>query len=571
MSNEENIHTTEKSMEDEEELNGTKQQKEQGSSTLQEETNGCLNSVSSKDDHANYQKQEAISLNGMTAVIINGDGHPSSSEAKEDPTTMRTYEGGGPFAIELDERDQAEVVIKSAKERLRDKVFVPRNSLLTDLYQVSHFNTIYHIFIAFLVILVLHTLVYDFVESGRINLGLGPITAGFGKFHYASLIWFSMLFSTLGAYAVFGIWVRMRRTFRKAHLNRLWNIGGFTSFVLYQCIFMALVIQVLLRLDLPPASSVVVLAEMTRFIMKFHAFVRSNMRRLSDIDKILKATNQAQPNHSEAKLELSFSHYIYFLFVPVLVYRDEYPRTERIRWSVVFQHVLEIVGIIFYISFLLERFLMPLFQDIGKEQTSLVHLILNIFRSIVPASLIYMCLFYCMLHSWMNTLAELLQFADRLFYRDWWNASSFPDYIRAWNVIVYDWLYTYVYKDSAEHWFKNCRPLAMVLVFTLSAFYHEVILAFAFQFFYPVMFMQFAIIGLILMFSMKNFGKSLGNIFLWTLLLFGSGILLSLYSMEYYARRNCPISDRSLSGYLTPVSWSCNGIFGNTNWTVSDP
>ena len=34
-----------------------------------------------------------------------------------------------------------------------------------------------------------------------------------------------------------------------------------------------------------------------------------------------------------------------------------------------------------------------------------------------------------------------------LFTQDWWNSSNFAGYYRTWNVVVHDWLYSYIYKD----------------------------------------------------------------------------------------------------------------------------
>lgn len=50
--------------------------------------------------------------------------------------------------------------------KLQDKVFVARNSYLTDLFEISHFRTIYNIFIVMLMILFLNTAVHDFIETG---------------------------------------------------------------------------------------------------------------------------------------------------------------------------------------------------------------------------------------------------------------------------------------------------------------------------------------------------------------------------------------------------------------------
>jgi hypothetical protein len=34
--------------------------------------------------------------------------------------------------------------------------------------------------------------------------------------------------------------------------------------------------------------------------------------------------------------------------------------------------------------------------------------------------------------------------------QDWWNSTSFANYYRTWNIVVHDWLYTYVYKDASR-------------------------------------------------------------------------------------------------------------------------
>ncbi|XP_065087172.1 sterol O-acyltransferase 1-like [Ochlerotatus camptorhynchus] len=449
--------------------------------------------------------------------------------------------------------------------KLPDKVFMARNSLLTDLFEVKHIKTIYHIFLVILIIMFLNTVVHDFVDRGSINLGLRPIVAGFGKFHTTLALWGCMQLSVLCVYPCFFLWAHVRKIFKTNQYRKIWDLCSIFGVALFQCSFVTLVIKTVLHLDFPPASSVAVLMEMTRFVMKVHAFVRSNIPRA--LASSGKTSTEDKPPH--AVIVPSFGKFLYFLFAPTLVYRDEYPRTKRIRWSVVFRHMLEVVGVIFYISFIFERFLTPLFDRFGGAEISSGKFVLALFGSIMPASLSFLCGFYCLLHAWFNASSELLRFADRMFYRDWWNASSFAEYIRSWNVVVHDWLYTYIYKDSVEHVFKNCNALATVLVFTASAVFHEVILAFAFRFFYPVMFVQFEFMGLLLMFLTRNLSKDTGNILLWFMLCIGNGIQMSLYNIEYYARRNCPVSGESLVDYMIPVSWTCHGISHNPNWTFS--
>ena len=93
-------------------------------------------------------------------------------------------------------------------------------------------------------------------------------------------------------------------------------------------------------------------------------------------------------------------------------------------------------------------------------------------------ALVLFLAFFALLHCWLNAFAEMLRFADRMFYKvrwigitvyslkpercdlrryfesilvlllqDWWNSTSFANYYRTWNVVVHDWLYYYVYRD----------------------------------------------------------------------------------------------------------------------------
>lgn len=56
---------------------------------------------------------------------------------------------------------------QTRKGHLPDKHFMERNSLLTDLFEVKHIQTIYHIFLAILFGLVVNTGAYDLLHKGQ--------------------------------------------------------------------------------------------------------------------------------------------------------------------------------------------------------------------------------------------------------------------------------------------------------------------------------------------------------------------------------------------------------------------
>jgi sterol O-acyltransferase len=79
--------------------------------------------------------------------------------------------------------------------------------------------------------------------------------------------------------------------------------------------------------------------------------------------------------------------------------------------------------------------------------------------------------------------------------QDWWNSTSFSAYYRTWNVVVHDWLYTYIYKDFSETLMPNNRIMPKLMVFAVSALFHEYVLTFAFRYFYPVLLLMFGGVG----------------------------------------------------------------------------
>jgi hypothetical protein len=65
---------------------------------------------------------------------------------------------------------------------------------------------------------------------------------------------------------------------------------------------------------------------------------------------------------------------------------------------------------------------------------------LNIFERIlklaIPNIYVWILMFYANFHCYLNLLAELTYFADRVFYKDWWNSLYLDEYWRTWNLVI---------------------------------------------------------------------------------------------------------------------------------------
>ncbi|XP_057647316.1 sterol O-acyltransferase 2 [Chionomys nivalis] len=426
---------------------------------------------------------------------------------------------------------------------VRRKVFITRKSLLDELMEVQHFRTIYHMFIAGLCVLIISTLAIDFIDEGRLMLEFDLLIFSFGQLPLALMTWVPMFLSTLLVpYQTLRLWARPLA-------GSSWMLGAGLGCVLlaaHVAMLCILPVHMAVKHQLPPASSCVLVFEQVRFLMKSYSFLRETVPGILCV----RGKGIGAP---------SFSSYLYFLFCPTLIYRETYPRTPSIRWNYVAKNFAQALGCILYACFILCRLCVPVFANMSREPFSTRALLLSVLHATGPGIFMLLLIFFAFLHCWLNAFAEMLRFGDRMFYRDWWNSTSFSNYYRTWNVVVHDWLYSYVYQDGLWLLGRQSRRAAMLGVFLMSATVHEYIFCFVLGFFYPVMLMLFLVFGGLLNFTMND--RHTGpawNVLMWTLLFLGQGIQVSLYCQEWYARRHCPLPQTTFWGLVTPRSWSCH-------------
>ena len=81
--------------------------------------------------------------------------------------------------------------------------------------------------------------------------------------------------------------------------------------------------------------------------------------------------------------------------------------------------------------------------------------------------------FFCIFHSTLNALAEMMHFSDRKFYDAWWNSGSMGTYWRLWNLPVHNYFKRHVYIPLRRRGWSNTS--SSMIVFTLSAVIHEIL------------------------------------------------------------------------------------------------
>eukprot|EP00057_Strongylocentrotus_purpuratus_P032609 XP_788209.4 PREDICTED: sterol O-acyltransferase 1 [Strongylocentrotus purpuratus] len=404
---------------------------------------------------------------------------------------------------------------KGKREPLAQKVFVPRESLLTILLKDKNIQTIYNILVAMLIVIIMNTFITDLIDTGSIRLDFGLLQRAFGQAPTVLWTWFLMqIWAMLFFYCTFQYWAQHGSSYYSPFRLYIPDAAWLVVYVLYQAIFLYIPMRAVLVHSLPIASSIIITAEQVRLLMKMHAFMRENAPRALAWKRqriaAKKATNGhskgtpdgdvddpvANGNHTEEEVVTpcpDFSKYLYFLFCPTLIYRDSYPRTAEIRWDVVRVNFLQVLGCLFYTFYLFDCFCIPLFKNFNEDLMTMKSLARTVFTCMLPATLMLLLAFFAVLHSWFNAFAEMLRFADRQFYKDWWTCKNYSTYYRTWNIVVHDWLYTYIYRDCQL--LGLGRLTSSLMVFAISAVVHEYIIVMAFRYFYPVLLVFFVGVG----------------------------------------------------------------------------
>ena len=163
----------------------------------------------------------------------------------------------------------------------------------------------------------------------------------------------------------------------------------------------------------------------------------------------------------------------YFWWAPTLVYQPYYPRTDRIRWVFVFKRAGEVIALSVFIWLVCAQYAVPLLRNslAGMASNDLPSISERVMKLSPIGMIVWLAGFFALFHSFLNALAEVMMFGDRVFYEDWWNSINLRQYWSTWNKPVYHFMRRHVYSPLMGRGWSNQAASAMVFVF--SGVLHE--------------------------------------------------------------------------------------------------
>jgi len=326
---------------------------------------------------------------------------------------------------------------------------------------------------------------------------------------------------------------------------------------LYICVLFSMLIGtviVALERNWPVVQTAFFLSEGLVLSMKIHSYFMTN-RMLAKESRILESKGEISQYKDGTYLRypqnVTISNFVFFLLIPTLVYEIEYPRRKRIRFRYLFEKIAAFGGMWAVLHVLIHSYITPVL-----EKTPQISVLEAISLLLVPVFACYLLIFYIVFEVACNGFAELTRFADREFYQDWWNSTTWDEFARKWSPLqilintrhcslcylislfprnrpVHEWLLRHVYLESINT-YKLPSVKAAFITFLISSIFHELFLAVTLRLLRPwLFFLQMLQFPLILL--GRHFKrKTIGNLIFWFGLMIGPPTLSILYCREFY-------------------------------------
>jgi diacylglycerol O-acyltransferase-1 len=257
---------------------------------------------------------------------------------------------------------------------------------------------------------------------------------------------------------------------------------------------------------------------------------------------LVKDLDESERNISYPQ-NISLANIYYFWCAPTLTYQIAFPRAPFIQWSKVLRLLVQLFVCVTLVLFLCAQIVAPqlelLVRDLENSKGEVrVHVLGDyLLRLSIASTYIWLLGFFGFFHCFMNITAELLRFGDRVFYKDWWNASEVSSYWRLWNMPVHYWLVRHVYFPSIR--IGLSKKGATFVVFFLSAVLHEVLISVPCHMIrahsFLAMMGQIPLIILTKKIDKRIPGSSIGNIIFWiSFCIVGQPMAILLYTIDYW-------------------------------------
>ncbi|KAJ2806235.1 hypothetical protein H4R20_001764 [Coemansia guatemalensis] len=175
---------------------------------------------------------------------------------------------------------------------------------------------------------------------------------------------------------------------------------------------------------------------------------------------------------------VTLANFVYFWMAPTLCYQPSYPRIAGpIRKSFVAKRLAELVVLCVAMYVVIHQYAVPTLMGSVRAIDSRNGFWLSerVLKLSVISAIVWFLGFYAIFHAALNALAELLRFADRAFYLDWWNSVDLAAYWREWNLPIHYFCKRHIMVPLVSAPLSLPASAGVLLTFVVSAIMHELL------------------------------------------------------------------------------------------------
>lgn len=294
---------------------------------------------------------------------------------------------------------------------------------------------------------------------------------------------------------------------------------------------------IILIINVGPVGSFLALFWYAIVWMKLVSYVQVNRWCRASAEK---GEKESDPDDKEKNLvrypdNLNLTDVLYFGFSPTLCYELNFPRNKRIRKVFLIRRVIEGVFILHVLLAIFQQWLIPtaLSSKTAIQDMDLTGIAERVLILALPNHLFWLLGFYWFFHTMSNLTGEVLRFADRNFYGDWWNSQDIARFWRTWNIPVHRWASRHVYNPLIQ--LGVPKVVAQLAVFAVSACFHEYLVSIPLHMLRPWAFMGMLVqLPLGVLTALPWFRGQVGNVIVWTSIVLGQPLAILCYMHDYY-------------------------------------
>lgn len=221
--------------------------------------------------------------------------------------------------------------------------------------------------------------------------------------------------------------------------------------------------------------------------------------------------------------------YILYLLTPTLIYEPRVHYDTPPNLSYIAEKAAIAAGLVSVATRIYDAFIVPVWQRENE-------LFLAVADVAVPMTATTLCVFYVTFECVLNGAAELTGAADRRFYDQWWDATTFLEFARTWNLPVHKFLRRHIYEPVKTTYGTN---LAMTLTFAFSIAAHEILVWAAMGEGYKTPWLALASLCQGPLAPLMSFrfvkGTRLGSLLFWAGMVVGLSLITTLYARDRIA------------------------------------